>query len=179
MVLSPPYQPNKFANATEIVGALQQDRLTGIMGELGAKRPMIPVHVKVRSFRKTKAAWSKEKNLNFSVFVQQKWTPFLMSADPVQFHLAADEPYAEETTYRFSGESGVGRPDNIHVLTTCWLPANCPCPLPMVLAGWWGDKFNRLFLNTIAMPETEERRGRRRLAAGAARGHDRDRLDAH
>ncbi len=23
----------------------------------------------------------------------------------------------------------------------------------MVLAGWWGDKFNRLFLNPVAMPK--------------------------
>ena len=49
MVLSSAYQPTKFGNATEVVGALQQDRFTGIMGELGAEAPTIPVHVKVRS----------------------------------------------------------------------------------------------------------------------------------
>ena len=50
MVLSSTYQPNKFANATEMVGALKQDRHSGIMGELGATSDMIPVSVKVRSF---------------------------------------------------------------------------------------------------------------------------------
>jgi hypothetical protein len=37
MTLASSYQPNKMANATEIVGALHQDRYTGIMGVLGAE----------------------------------------------------------------------------------------------------------------------------------------------
>ena len=48
MVLSSAFQPNKFANATEIVGALHQDRHSGIMGVLGQESEMIPVTVKVR-----------------------------------------------------------------------------------------------------------------------------------
>jgi hypothetical protein len=28
-----------------------------------------------------------------------------------------------------------------------------PVPAPMLLAGWWGDKFNRLFQNTVDMPK--------------------------
>ena len=43
MVLSSQYQPNKFGNATEIVGALKQDRHSGIMGELGETADMVPV----------------------------------------------------------------------------------------------------------------------------------------
>ena len=49
MVLGSTFQPVKFANATEIVGALKQDRHSGIMGELGADAEMIPVTVKVRT----------------------------------------------------------------------------------------------------------------------------------
>ena len=44
MVLSSSYQPNKMANATEIVGSLHQDRHSGIMGVLGLESPMIPGH---------------------------------------------------------------------------------------------------------------------------------------
>ncbi len=36
MTLASQFQPNKFGNATEIVGALHQDRHSAIMGELGA-----------------------------------------------------------------------------------------------------------------------------------------------
>jgi hypothetical protein len=49
MVLASQLDPVKIANATEIVGALRQDRHSGIMGELGATSPMIPVSLKVRS----------------------------------------------------------------------------------------------------------------------------------
>ncbi len=27
-----------------------------------------------------------------------------------------------------------------------------PMPAPMLLAGWWGDKFNRLYLNNVKTP---------------------------
>ena len=48
-VLASTFQPNKMGNATDIVGALKQDRHAGIMGELGAEARMIPVNVKVSS----------------------------------------------------------------------------------------------------------------------------------
>jgi hypothetical protein len=77
MTLASSYQPNKMANATEIVGALHQDRYTGIMGVLGAESDMIPVTVKVRSLD-DKEKLASEKNFHFNVFVHQKWTPYLM-----------------------------------------------------------------------------------------------------
>src|SRR5258706_1432891 len=49
MVLSSAYQPNKLANATEIVGELTQDRHSGIMGILGQQSAMIPVSGNVRA----------------------------------------------------------------------------------------------------------------------------------
>jgi hypothetical protein len=51
MVLSSAFQPNKFANATEVVGALRQDRHSGIMGVLGEEARMVPVSVKVNTLR--------------------------------------------------------------------------------------------------------------------------------
>lgn len=149
-VLSSSYQPNKVGNATEVVGALRQDRFTGIMGELGAEAPVIPVHVKVRAYGENGAV-VKEKDLNFSVFVQQKWTPFLMSAT-LSNSLQQMNLYADEMTYRFSGDVQMDGSDNIHV-STMLAPGEFPVPMPTVLAGWWGDKFNRLFLNNVAMPK--------------------------
>jgi hypothetical protein len=149
-VLSSSYQPNKVGNATEVVGALRQDRFTGIMGELGAEAPVIPVHVKVRAYGDNGAV-VKEKDLNFSVFVQQKWTPFLMSAT-LSNSLQQMNLYADEMTYRFSGDVQMDGSENIHV-STMLAPGEFPVPMPTVLAGWWGDKFNRLFLNNVAMPK--------------------------
>jgi hypothetical protein len=149
-VLSSSYQPNKVGNATEVVGALRQDRHTGIMGELGAESPVIPVHVRVRAHGDNNAV-VKEKDLNFQVFVHQKWTPFLMSAT-LSNSLQQMNLYADEMTYRMTADVVMDGSENIHV-STMLAPGEFPVPMPTVLAGWWGDKFNRLFLNTVAMPK--------------------------
>ena len=67
--LASQYQPNKFGNATEIVGALKQDRHSAIMGELGSTADMVPVTLKVRSYG-DKNEVRKERDLHFNVFVQ-------------------------------------------------------------------------------------------------------------
>ncbi|HMD50522.1 MAG TPA: hypothetical protein VKG79_15535, partial [Bryobacteraceae bacterium] len=70
--LASQYQPTKFGNATEIVGALKQDRHSGVLGDLGDTADMVPVTLKVRSFGDNNVI-RKERDLHFSVFVQQKW----------------------------------------------------------------------------------------------------------
>ena len=149
-VLASNYQPNKVGNATEVVGALKQDRHTGIMGELGAEAPVIPVHVKVRAHGENDAV-VKEKDLNFQVFVQEKWTPFLMAAT-LSNSLQQMNLYADEMTYRITGDVKVDGPQNVHV-SSMFAPGDAPVPMPTVLAGWWGDKFNRLFANPVTMPK--------------------------
>lgn len=149
MVLASAFQPNKFANATEIVGALQQDRHSGIMGILGQESEMIPVSVKVRSFADNNAVRS-EKDFRFNVFVQQKWTPYLMMVTLFNSISGLNE-FMEEATYRLSGEVELDGPSKIS-LSTMQASGELPMPAPMLLAGWWGDKFNRLYLNAVKTP---------------------------
>jgi hypothetical protein len=149
MVLSSAYQPNKFANATEIVGALKQDRHSGIMGELGATAEMVPVDVKVRSFGDGNKVKS-EKSLHFNVFVQQKWTPYLMMVTLFN-SVSGMNDFAEDATYRLSGQVELEGQSNLS-LNTMLAPSEGPMPASMMLAGWWGDKFNRLFTNSVKTP---------------------------
>ncbi len=151
MVLSSSFQPTKFGNATEVVGALRQDRYSGIMGELGAEAPSIPVHVKLRSPGRGRRPYSRKRIFNFNVFVHQKWTPFLMMLTLFNSLQQMNE-YADEMTYRMSGNVAMDGTPDIHV-STMLAPGEMPVPPPMVLAGWWGDKFNRLFLNPVATPK--------------------------
>jgi len=150
MVLSSQFQPNKFGNATDIVGALKQDRHSGILGELGATSDMIPVEVKVRSFTDNNTVL-KQKDLHFNVFVNQKWTPYLMMVTLFNSMEGLND-YADEATYRLSGEVEIDGQPSLS-LTTMQAPGELPMPAPMLLAGWWGDKFNRLFLNSVQMPK--------------------------
>jgi hypothetical protein len=150
MVLSSTYQPTKFGNATEVVGALRQDRYSGIMGELGAEAPVVPVHVRVRTLGAGEKVL-KEKDLNFNVFVHEKWTPFLMSLT-LSNSLQQMNEFAEDITYRMNGHVELDGGRRFDVSTMLGGAESLAAP-PMVLASWWGDKFSRLFLNTVAIPK--------------------------
>ena len=149
MTLASQFQPNKMGNATDIVGALHQDRHSAIMGELGATADMVPVTVKVRSFGDSSTV-RNEKDLHFNVFVQQKWTPYLMMLTLFN-SLSGLNDFAEETTYRMTGKVEFDGQPGMSISTMLASSEN-PAPAPMQLAGWWGDKFNRLFLNPVHTP---------------------------
>jgi hypothetical protein len=150
MVMSSAFQPTKFGNATEVVGALHQDRYAGIMGELGAQAPSIPVHLKVRSLALDNSL-IKEKDLHFNVFVHQKWTPFLMMLTLFNSLQQVNE-YADEMTYTLHGNVVM---DGMPGITASMMlsSSDLPAPPPMVLASWWADKFNKLYLNPVNTPK--------------------------
>jgi hypothetical protein len=149
MTLASTYQPNKLPNTDEVVGALHQDRFSGIMGELGAEAPVVPVHLKVRSLGAGNAV-VKEKDFHFNIFVQQKYTPYLMMLTLANTLQQMNE-YADEVTYRMTGSVEMTGGARINVQTM--LAGNeAPAAPPVVLASWWGDKFNRLFLNSVETP---------------------------
>lgn len=145
------FQPNKFGNATEIVGALHQDRHSAIMGVLGDTAPMVPVRLTVRSFNEDNTIRT-EKNLHFNVFVQQKWTPYLMMMT-LYNSISELNDYREDCTYRVSGKVELAGDQRITLATMQAPAAELPIPAPVMLAGWWGDKFNRLFMNAVKTPQ--------------------------
>jgi hypothetical protein len=152
LTLASQFQPSKMANATEIVGALRQDRHSGIMGELGATSPMIPVTLKVRSLDAKEAVLS-QKDFHFNVFVHQKWTPTLMMLT-LYNSISNLNDFADETTYRLNGKVEMNGPRNIG-LATMQATGDMPLPAPMALALWLGDKFNRLYLNNVNTPDVK------------------------
>jgi hypothetical protein len=149
MTLASAFQPNKFGNATEIVGALHQDRHSAIMGQLGETAEMVPVNVRLRSFADGSKIRS-EKQLHYNVFVHQKWTPYLMMLTLFN-SVSGVNDFAEEATYRLSGD--VELDGQKLSLATMLATSEAPMPTPMQLAGWWGERFNRLFLNSVRTPK--------------------------
>lgn len=150
--LASSYQPTKMGNASEVVGALRQDRHSGIEGELGATAQMIPVTMHVRSYDRNNVV-RKSQDFHFGVFVDQKWTPYLMMATLFN-SLSNLNDFSEEATYRLHGQLQLQGQQRID-LTTMQAPAETPIPTPMLLAGWWGDKFNRLFGNSNKPPKLD------------------------
>lgn len=150
--LASSYTPTKMGNPSEVVGALRQDRHSAIGGELGATAQMIPVTIHVRSFD-TEDKVRKSKDIHFGVFVDQKWTPYLMMATLFN-SLSNLNDFSEEATYRLRGQLQVEGQHKVD-LTTMQAPAGTQVPTPMLLAGWWGDKFNRLYLNSNKLPKLD------------------------
>jgi hypothetical protein len=150
--LASSYQPTKIENAAEVVGALHQDRHSAIEGELGATAQMIPVTMRVRSYAADNSV-RNTRDFHFNVFVDQKWTPYLMMATLFN-SLSQLNDFSEEATYRLHGELQLAGQQRIS-LTTMQAPAETQVPTPMLLAGWWGDKFNRLFVNSAKLPKLD------------------------
>jgi hypothetical protein len=153
MVLGSTYQPTKFGSATEVVGALKQDRYTGIMGELGSEAPTVPVHVRVRSLGPGGTVIG-QKDLNFNVFVHQKWTPLLMNMTLANSLQEMNE-FADEITYRVSGDVQLMGSEGLHV-STVQTGTDAMAPVPLMLGAWWGDKFQRLFENNVTTPNLKQ-----------------------
>jgi hypothetical protein len=152
LTLASQFQPSKMANATDIVGALRQDRHSGIMGELGATSPMIPVTLNVRSLD-AKEALLSQKSFHYNVFVHQKWTPTLVMLT-LYNSIANLNDFADEATYRLSGKVEMNGTHNIG-LATMQATGDMPMPAPMALAVWLGDKLNRLYLNNVNTPDVK------------------------
>jgi hypothetical protein len=146
LTLASAFQPNKMANSTEVVGALHQDRHSGIMGVLGDESPMIPVTLKVRSLDKSEKV-KGEKDFHYNVFVHQKWTPYLMMLT-LYNSLSELNDFSDEATYRLNGKVLMNGMQDL-AMSTMQASGESPMPAPMMLAGWWGDKFNRLYLNNV------------------------------
>lgn len=153
MVLSSQFQPNKFANMTEIVGALRQDRHSGIMGELGAEARTIPVSLKVRT-QPLPGGPVEEKNYRFSVFVHPRWTPFLMMLTTYNTLQDLNSSAADEATYRLEGTVECEGLAPLKLSTMIASGAG-PMPAPMQLAAWWADKFQRLYQSQDGEPQVK------------------------
>jgi hypothetical protein len=152
-VLASQFAPVKVANSASIVGALRQDRHSGIMGVLGEPAEMIPMHVKVRTFGDSGDVVS-EKEFNYNIFQNQKWTPPLTVITLFNSMFGLND-FAEETTFRLSGKIDLDGEKQI-ALETMQTTTDAPVPAPLLLAGRVGDKVQRVFSNVAELPRFKQ-----------------------
>ncbi len=140
------FAPTKVANATEVVGALRQDRHNGILGILGETATMIPVEATVR-------AGGKSRVYRFQVFQNAKFTPFMLMFTLFNTLFAVNE-YGDEATFRVNGSIQLdGFPEvkmeNLYANSDG--PAGMPGP--MGLSFWISERFSRIFNNSFETPK--------------------------
>lgn len=150
-VLASTFSPAKIANASSIVGALRQDRHSGIMGVLGQEAVVVPVQVTVRSFGEDDEV--VEKAFRYEVFQNERWTPQLLMLSLFNSMFAVND-FSEETTYRLQGKMSFEGAHEVE-FKTLQSVSNGPAPAPLVLAGSVAGKLQRVFANTSETPRIE------------------------
>jgi len=63
--------------------------------------------------------------------------------------------FADEITYRLSGDVQLNSGGKLHV-STVQAGSDAMAPVPLMLGAWWGDKFTRLFQNNITTPNLKQ-----------------------
>jgi hypothetical protein len=149
LTLASSYQPNKFANTGAVVGAIRQDRSGGILGILGEQAETIPMHITVRSFAENGSVRAA-KDYRFNVFVEERFTPTLVMT-ALYNTLSGMNEFGADNTYRLNGKVEMDGGSTLS-LATMQSSGDTNTPAPMLLAGWVGDRFNRLFLNSVTPP---------------------------
>jgi len=90
----------KLAVPDSMVGAMTQDRATGIFGSLGEAPRMVPVKIKLRTSR------GRDEEINFEAAVDDLLTPLIVTA-AVSNTLSANERNLGDSTIVLNGEIAV------------------------------------------------------------------------
>ena len=85
----------KMMNSGGIIGSITQDRVTAVVGRLGAAPPLIPIELEV-------VTPSRKKTFHFEVINSPKLTPLLVAISAFN-GLVANTAYSEGTTFQVTG----------------------------------------------------------------------------
>ena len=99
----------KLAVADATVGALKQDRATGIFGELGKAPRMLPVKLLITTSR------GRSEKVNFETAIDDFLTPLIVNVG-LQNSVAANERGIGETTIEMQGEITVKGEESIKII---------------------------------------------------------------
>ncbi len=134
----------KIANLGETIGAIEQDRLTGIAGRLGPAPPMIPVELRL-------AGRHFEKALHIRVAQHPKITPLLIAVSTLQ-GLAGNPEYGEGSTLRLRGRIQLRNHTDI-ALENMFAPSDAGGPDASQVATSVASLFGRIFNNPFETPD--------------------------
>jgi hypothetical protein len=144
--LSSEMDSTKIVNAGGVIGTLTQDRLTAVMGRLGAPPPMIPVTLSI-------VTPAGEKQINVEMISDRKLTPLL--AGMVFFNsLTQNSTYGEGTTLRLSGSIDIAGHSPV-ILENMYTPTDQLTPDGSMVAAGVQGLFNRIFANPYETPKIE------------------------
>ncbi len=136
--LSSALASTKIVNSGGLIGTITQDRLTTVLGRLGAAPRMIPVELSI-------ATPAVEKKFHFELMENAKLTPLLVSISAFN-GLVSNTAYGEGTTFRLTGGIDITGHSRV-ILENLFAPTDLFMPDGMFVAGTVQTIFTRIFSN--------------------------------
>jgi hypothetical protein len=129
------------------IGTLTQDRLTAVMGKLGAGPPMIPMEVELITPAVT-------KNFHFEVIESAQLTPLLVTIATFN-GIVANPAFGEGYTLRLDGTIAVKGHTPVR-LENLFAPVDAPSATGIGIALSVQRSFARIYSNPYELPQVEK-----------------------
>jgi len=143
LTLSSSMASTKIMSTGGEIGTLTQDRLTAVMGKLGAGPPMIPMDVQL-------ATPSGEKSFHFEVIESPQLTPVLVAM--AAFNGIVSSPaYSEGSTLALDGSIEIKGHSSVR-LEDLYAPTDAPIPTGFFVATSVMGAFARVYSNPYELP---------------------------
>jgi hypothetical protein len=146
MTLNSSLASTKIMNIGGTIGTLTQDRVTGVMGRLGAGPAMIPMEVELV----TPAA---RKNFHFEVIESPQLTPLLVAVATFN-GIVANPAYGEGSTLSLEGAIEVKGHTPVK-LENLFAPTDSPMPTGIGVALSVQSAFARIYSNSYELPHVD------------------------
>lgn len=136
--LSSDFESTKIVNAGGTIGSFSQDRVTAVVGRLGAPPKLIPIDMTV-------ATPDGDQHLSFRMMSNPKITPLLMGLATLN-GLVQNAVYGEGTTLHLSGGIEIAGHSTV-TLEDFFAPTDSFIPDGSSVAGAVENVFQRIFAN--------------------------------
>jgi hypothetical protein len=146
MTLNSSLASTKIMNIGGTIGTLTQDRVTGVMGKLGAGPAMIPLEVELV----TPAA---KKTFHFEVIESPQLTPLLVAVATFN-GIVANPAYGEGSTLSLDGAIEVKGHTPVK-LENLFAPTDSPMPTGIGVALSVQSAFARIYSNSYELPHVD------------------------
>lgn len=144
--LSSELESTKIVNVGGTIGSFSQDRVTAVVGSLGASPKLIPIDMTV-------ATPDGDKKLSFRMMSNPKITPILMGISALN-GLIQNSVYGEGTTLHLTGAIDIAGHTSV-TLDNLFPPIDSFAPDGLPVAGTVQSMFQRIFSNQYETPNIE------------------------
>jgi hypothetical protein len=147
MTLASSLESTKIMNTGGSIGGFTQDRLTGVVGDLGVPPATVPVDVNLKTA-------TDERHFHFNVAENPKLTPLLVAV-AANSGIAANTAYTDGTTLRLDGQIDIEGHPSVD-LRNIVAPSDAPISDSVQVALGIQAAFARIYINPYEQPKVQK-----------------------